>query len=98
MLRHVVLLHLRADAPDGRAGEIAEALRELPATVSSLRSYEVGIDAGLAEGNAHVVVVADFDDAEGFHRYRDHPDHVRVIEELIAPALERRSAVQFERT
>lgn len=97
MLRHVVLLHLRPDAPAGRAAEIADALRRLPETVGSIRSYEVGLDAGLADGNADVVVIADFDDPDGFRSYRDHPDHVRVIEELIAPALAQRSAVQFER-
>ena len=42
------------------------------------------------------VVVADFDDVEGFLVYRDHPQHQWVIAELIAPFIETRNAVQYE--
>lgn len=94
MFRHIVLLRLADDAPEGRAGEIVEALRRLPATVTTLRRYDVGLDQGLAAGNAHVGVVADFDDRAGYEAYRDHPDHVAVIAGLITPVLAERTAVQ----
>lgn len=94
MLRHVVLLRF---TDPGVADEVVGALRELPARVPSIRSYEVTTDAGLAEGNAHVCVTADFDDADGHAAYTAHPDHVAVIDRLIRPNLESRSAVQFHR-
>ena len=93
MLRHVVLL--RFTDPDAIAPVVA-ALRELPPQVPSIRSYRVDTDLGLAPDNAHVSVTAEFDDAAGHAEYRDHPAHVRVIDELIRPHLEWRSAIQHE--
>jgi hypothetical protein len=40
-------------------------------------------------------VVADFDDEDGWRAYTEDPEHRRVIEELIAPVTEDRSAVQL---
>lgn len=96
MLRHVVCLTLRDDAPPAAVDEIVDALRDLPATIDTIRSYSVGRDVGLADGNAHVAIVADFDDAAGWQRYQEHPDHQRVIHELVAPYKSARSGAQFE--
>ena len=92
--RHVVLLTLEADA--GEIDAIVGALRALPAEIPQLRSYVVGVDAGLSPGNATVAVVADTDDRQGWEAYRDHPAHRQVIEEMVAPRLVARAAVQHE--
>jgi hypothetical protein len=55
----------------------------------------VDADAGLVAGNAHVCVTADFDDAAGHAAYTDHPSHVAVLDRLIRPNLEWRSAIQY---
>ena len=68
---------------------------KLPAKIPELRSYHVGLDAGLADGNFDIGVVAEFDDAAGYEVYATHPDHVQVIAERIRPVLVRRVAVQF---
>jgi hypothetical protein len=89
--RHVVLITLDEAADvDG----LLDALRSLPAQVPELRSYVVGRDAGLAEGNATVAVVADVDDEAGWRAYTDHPAHRRIIAERIRPHLVARTAVQ----
>jgi len=92
-LRHVVVLTLddRCDV-DG----LIDALRALPAQIPALRSYVVGRDAGISEGNATVAVVADFDDEAGFVAYRDDPTHQQLIAERIRPHLVARAAVQHE--
>jgi hypothetical protein len=38
---------------------------------------------------------ATFDDDAGYATYRDHPDHVRVVRDLIRPVAAARAAVQF---
>lgn len=96
MFRHVVCLTLRDDTPSEAVDEIVDALRALPPKIETIRSYSVGRDAGLAEGNAHVAIVADFDDAAGWRQYQEHPDHQRVIHELVAPYKSARSGAQFE--
>lgn len=94
--RHVVLLTLREDAPTGRAEEIVGALRGLVGEIDALRSYVVGVDAGISPGNATIAVVADTDDRAGWEAYRDHPAHRAIIEELISPVLASRAAVQHQ--
>jgi len=93
-LRHIVTLTFRDDTPAAQVEAIADALRELPEQIPELRSYVVGVDAGLTEGNASLAVVADFDDVAGWEAYRDHPAHQAVITQQIVPALATRSAVQ----
>ncbi len=96
MLRHTVLLTLSTDPASDATKAIVEALRKLPAQISSIREYEVGADLGLNEGNATIAVVARFDDERGYVEYRDHPAHRAVIDELITPVRQSRAAIQFE--
>ena len=96
MFRHVVTLTLRDDAPERARSEIVDALRDLPGAVPSIRSYVVGSDAGISDGNADIVVVADFDDVDGYVAYRDDPTHQGVIRDRILPVLASRAAVQHE--
>jgi len=97
MFRHVVTLTLLPDAPAAARDEIVTALRTLPAQVPSIRGYAIGTDAGIDDGNADIVVVADFDDADGYVAYRDDPTHRQMIRDLILPVLAARSAVQHLR-
>ena len=100
MLRHVVLIQLVTDDPehplDSTAQALIDGLRALPGQIPEIRSYTVGRDLGLAPGNAHVAVLAEFDDAEALQTYRDHPAHVDVVQRLIEPVSTSRTAVQFE--
>ena len=75
---------------------LLEALGELPGLVPEVRSYSIGVDAGLGEGNFDLVVVADFDDTDGYAAYSANADHQRVLAELIRPILAERAAVQYE--
>jgi len=99
MLRHVVLLELRAGAPAGRAEAIAAALRALPGVIPGIISYEVSVDLGLSGGgNAHLGVVATFEDEAAWRGYGPHPEHQAVVTELVAPVLRRRLALQADLT
>lgn len=97
MFRHIVLLGLREATDSDAVAALVDALRNLPEEIPELRAYEIGLDAGLAEGNATVGVVADFDDEAGYLVYRDHPAHVAVIADHIRPILESRAAIQHSR-
>ena len=96
MLRHVVLLQLRADAHPDAVHALVDALRALPAHIDAIDEYEVGTDAGLADDNAAVAVVAAFADAEGWRTYQDHPAHQEVLTEHVRPLVADRAAIQFE--
>jgi len=95
MLHHVVTFDLKPDAPADQVDRIAAALRALASTLPEVRSIAVGADLALREGNAGFGLAATFDDVEAFRVYADHPEHLRVIEELIAPHITGRHPVQF---
>lgn len=94
-IRHVVTLHFDG-APAGTVSDIVARLRRLPETIDTIDSYSVGIDLGLADGNATVGIVADFASVDAYEVYRDHADHQAVIAESIRPVLTARSAIQYE--
>ncbi|MGY1736740.1 Dabb family protein [Geodermatophilus sp. SYSU D00684] len=96
MIRHVVHFTWSDAADDARRAETVAALRRLPEQVSGSLAFTVAPDAGLVEGNAHTVLVADFPDAEAFRRYATDPVHLAVIAEHVRPYLAARSAVQYE--
>ena len=95
MLHHVVTFHLRAGAPADQIDRICEAMRALASTLPEVRSLACGADLGMREDNASFAVVLTFDDTDSFRVYADHPEHVRIIKEMIAPNIDSRHPVQF---
>lgn len=85
MLHHHVLIECTADATAEQRRALVDALRSLPARIPQIASYEVHEDAGLAQGNAHVSIVASFADEAAFRAYVEHPEHVAVVTEHITP-------------
>ena len=95
MFRHIVLLTLVPDATDEQRRFLLEGLATLPPAIPEIDSYRYGTDAGLADGNATIGIVADFADQSAYEVYRDRPVHRAVIEERILPVLAGRTAMQI---
>ena len=51
----------------------------MPEVIPEVRSYRFGDDVGLKHDNFDFVVTADFDAADSYLAYRDHPDHQKVV-------------------
>ena len=96
MIRHVVVFTWSADADAERRRSTVEALRRLRGEVGGMTSLVVADDAGLSDGNADTVLIADFPDAEAFYRYAQDPVHLAVLAEHVRPWLAQRSAVQYQ--
>jgi hypothetical protein len=96
VIRHVVLFAWIPGATDQQKRQAAEELRALPPLMTGLRSFNVGPDAGIIEGNFDFALVADFEDAESYLAYRNHPAHRAVVEQVISPIAKERVAVQYE--
>ncbi len=95
VLRHVALFRWADGTTGDQKQAIHDGLARLPSLVAELRDYRFGHDAGLVEGNWDFAVVADFDDAEGWRAYREHPEHQRVLAEHIRPVAAERASVQY---
>jgi Stress responsive A/B Barrel Domain len=96
MIRHVVIFTWSAAADAGRRAASVQALRGLQQDVGGMESLVVAEDAGLADGNGDVVLIADFPDAEAFSRYAQDPVHLAVVAEHVRPWLAARSALQYQ--
>ena len=96
MIRHCVMFRWNDDMPVGWIDEVEAALATLPAAIPAIASYSFGRDIGVNAGNHQFAVVADFATVDDYLVYRDHPDHKRVVAELIVPKIAERSAVQFD--
>jgi hypothetical protein len=96
MIRHTVAFRWTEQATAEQKAQVSAELSRLPALVPSLRSFELGTDIGVNEGNGDFAVCASFDDLDGYLAYRDNPDHQAIIRDLIRPIMAQRLAVQFE--
>jgi hypothetical protein len=96
MIRHVVVFTWSADMGAEQRARTVEALRGLRTEVGGMTSLVVADDAGLSDGNADTVLIADFPDAEAFSGYAQDPVHRAVVAEQVRPFLAGRSAVQYQ--
>ncbi len=95
VLRHVALFRWVDGTTGDQKQAIHDGLARLPSLVAELRGYRFGDDTGLVEGNWDFAVVADFDDADGWRAYREHPEHQRVLAQHIRPVAAERASVQY---
>ena len=93
--RHVVMFRWAEGLPDDHADRVRDGLNALPPVIEEIRAYAHGSDVGVSEGNYDYVVVADFDNVNDFRAYRDHPQHVLFVAELIKDKVAERASVQY---
>jgi antibiotic biosynthesis monooxygenase (ABM) superfamily enzyme len=96
MIRHVVLFTWTDGMTPDREQQIVDELTTLAKKLPGLRAYHAGPDVGLIEGNFDFGLVGDFDDAESYLAYRNHPEHQDIISRLSAPYTRSRASVQYE--
>ena len=96
MLKHIVLIKLKPDAPASSGERIMAALRDLPKTISEIVALDVGKNVVESERNLDLGLVVDFADRAALDRYATHPDHVAVVQEYIQPVAQRLVVVDFE--
>jgi hypothetical protein len=96
MIRHVVLVAWTAGVTEQQKQHVADELRTLPPLMSGLAAYHFGPNAGIVAGNFDFAVVADFDDAQSYLAYRNHPAHRAVADGVIRPIARERASIQYE--
>lgn len=96
MIRHIALLTFVESVTDAQVQAVDDALSTLPGLIPELQAYAIGRDLGINEGNASFAVVADCATVGDYVVYRDHPEHRRIIAELIVPILAARTGSQYE--
>jgi len=96
VFRHVAMVRFADDTTDEQKEALRAGLRRLPERIPEISAYRFGDDLGLRDDNFDFVITADFDSLDNYVVYQDHPDHRKVLSELVAPIITARAAVQFE--
>jgi hypothetical protein len=96
MFRHVVMFAWADGVDDAHVAATTAAFDALPGKVEVIESYVYGPNVGTADGNSDYVVVGDVAAADDFATYRDHADHVALVQEFIAGNVSSRNAIQYE--
>lgn len=92
---HVAVFTWREGTTPEEVARVEAELARMPSVVPALRAYHFGPNLGLRPGTADFSVVAVIEQAE-LGSYLDHPEHRRVVREVISPLLASRTAVQVE--
>ncbi|HUG50131.1 MAG TPA: Dabb family protein [Terrimesophilobacter sp.] len=97
MLRHVVSWKLAAEDREVKSTQSAEIQRRLATLVPlvpSIRQLTVSADTAATAGNWDLVLIADYDDADGLAAYQTHPEHQKVAA-FIRSVISDRTCVDF---
>jgi hypothetical protein len=92
VINHIVLFKLR-DAED--AAELVRRLHALGGQIPEVRHLEAGADVTGSERSFDVALVSRFSSVDDLNTYRDHPDHVKLVE-WIGEVTTDRVAVDYE--
>jgi hypothetical protein len=99
MIRHIVLWTFREHAGGADRAEniraAAALLRELPARISCIRSFEVGVDVLHGEQSFDLALSATFASLDDLREYQQHPEHQRVVA-FLRSVHNGRAVVDFE--
>lgn len=94
-VKHVVLFRWKEGVSPDHVVAARRALAELPDLIPQIKSYSFGPNLGINPGTYDFAVVAEFDSADDYLVYRDHPDHKAFIAAYTADFVSERAAIQF---
>ena len=84
-VRHIVMWRLRGETPQEREAareRVKRAFEGLRGRIDGLQAIEVGCDVSNVDYACDVVLVSDFATVEQLRSYANHPEHLRVRQEL----------------
>lgn len=94
--RHIVMFKWADHVDQERIDKVSDGLSALPSEIDVIRSYVHGSNVGISEGTYDYAVVADFDNVGDYLTYRDHPQHVLLVAELVKDHITDRAAIQYQ--
>lgn len=83
MFHHIAMFRFLDGVEDATIAELRASLLGLPQKIETIRSYKVGRNAKLGTGTWDLVIVAEFDDEDGYHFYSTQPDHINIAKRIL---------------
>lgn len=96
MIQHIVAFTWNESVPANQSQVCVDVLMKMSEQIDSIREYRCGANLGVsAAANADFVVVATFDDVEGWRQYDEFPLHEEIRAKYFKPYIATRMAAQF---
>lgn len=100
MIKHIVMWKLH-DFADGaskseNARRLKHRLEALPRHIPEIKFAEVGINFNASDAAYDVVLISEFESREALQAYQKHPEHQKVISELLEKIRSKKSVVDYE--
>jgi len=92
-LCHLVTFTFKGWTPTAAITELSATLDGLSMRAGAI-SYSHGQDLKIQPGNADYAVAAIFQDETAFDAYITSSEHLRIVDEVVTPHLQSRSAVE----
>ncbi|MFP4059805.1 MAG: Dabb family protein [Bacteroidota bacterium] len=82
MIKHIVMFKVsKADNQfDDNMTRLSRALTDLDGKIPEIKFFEVGRNISNSPNAADLVLVSEFGNEEELERYREHPEHLKVLE------------------
>ncbi len=99
MIRHIVLFKMTGDDEAARAhgvAELARALEPLAEVIPGVRSLRVVADGSGIDFHWHATLVSEHDSWEALAAYQAHPEHVRVLQNVVPRVSSDKAVVDYE--
>jgi hypothetical protein len=95
MIMHIAAFKWHANTSTAAERAVSEALDALAPGIPELIRYWHGGDLGIRADTADYAVVAVVAEASDLTKYLDHPEHRRIVRELITPISSARQVIQI---
>jgi quinol monooxygenase YgiN len=85
MIKHIVMWNVRGETPQQKAEGIARLKRSfesLRGRIPGLLHLEVGVDSSRIDYACDVVLYSEFESQSALDAYAEHPEHLRVKQEV----------------
>lgn len=93
-VRQITLLRFKDDTTADDIRALGESFARLVDVVPGLLRFEFGPDLGLEETTLDYALVIDFEGAEDWRAYREHPEHLAHAEKFL-PVVEQVERVHY---
>ncbi len=93
---HLANFNWKEQTTQADVEQITAALTALAPTLDGVESYRCGADVSRTPDSYDYAVIGVFASRDDFLAYRDHPEHQRILKELIGPNLADRIVVQLQ--
>jgi hypothetical protein len=95
MIKHIVMWKLKEENKEANIELMKSKLESLPAKLSVIKDFEVGVDFDKSARAFDVVLVSSFESKEALEEYKVNPDHVEVAQ-FIGSVVEAGKVVDYE--